>query len=172
MKKRNPEEMQQMMEEEFNVDKYKCHYIVPAIRHPKCTMIIFSYLWALKEAPNKIKQINSKGNEIMNTTFNELYSTYFSKVMKTATMPRNDLIFDDFMDLGMLNSKETHVHSITFYHTPMKIIGFEIEYFLDGGVLMSVQHNLSPMSLKKKELIKKEDVVDSFAAAGNNVSKI
>ena len=45
----------------------------------------------------------------------------------------------------------------------MKIIGFEIEYFIDGGVLKSVNHHISPMVLFKKNVVKEEnEVLDSF----------
>lgn len=64
----------------------------------------------------------------------------FAKNFKTVTYPRNDVIFDDFMDLDMASSKETQIHSITCYHTPLKVLGFEVEYYLDGGRLRSVQH--------------------------------
>lgn len=67
------------------------------------------------------------------------------------------MLFDDFMDLKLEKSKETRVHSITFYHTPMKIVGFEIEYYLDGGVLKSVNHVISPMALFKVKDKKPEE---------------
>jgi len=51
MKKRNPEFMAKLMEEEFKVEKYKSHYIIPNIKQLDCSMKIFSYLWTLKEAP-------------------------------------------------------------------------------------------------------------------------
>jgi|JI10StandDraft_1071094.scaffolds.fasta_scaffold468418_3 hypothetical protein len=41
----------------------------------------------------------------------------------------------------------------------MKIVGFEIEYFLDGGILVSVNHHISPMVLFKKTTTKEENTV-------------
>jgi len=99
----------------------------------------------------------------MKMTFGDLYSNLFSKHSKTVNLPRNDVLFDDFMDLKMDNCKETHIHSMTFYHTPMKIIGFEIEYFMDGGSLKSLNHHISPMVLFKTPAGKEEnDVVSKF----------
>lgn len=84
------------------------------------------------------------------------------------------MLFDDFLDLKLEKSKETHVHSITFYHTPMKIVGFEIEYFLDGGVLKSVNHVISPMALfKVKDKKPEEEKGTDFASKmQKNIDKI
>ena len=62
MKKRSPAAMMQEVHEEFNVAKFKSHYIVPPLKNLDVSMLIFSYLWTAREAPAMIKQINSKGH--------------------------------------------------------------------------------------------------------------
>lgn len=61
--------MSKAIEEEFKVEKYKSHYIIPALRNLDCSMKIFAYLWTHKEAPQQISQINSKGRDVMKGEF-------------------------------------------------------------------------------------------------------
>ena len=134
-------------------------------------MLIFSYLWTVKEAPKMIKQINSKANQVISENqFREVYSKVFAKNMKTATYPRNDMIFDDFMDLEMQSSKETQIHSFTCYCTSVKVMGFEIEYFLDGGRLRHVSH-IKNQEQKKVANVQEGKMVNTFKKGMQNLSQ-
>jgi hypothetical protein len=65
-------------------------------------MLIFSYLWTYEQATKRIKEMNSKSKEIVQSSFNELYSDFFMQLEFSKPAPSFDVDFDDFADLNFI----------------------------------------------------------------------
>ena len=73
-------------------------------------MVIFSYLWTNEQSKRRIKELNSKSKEIISTSFENLYATYFTLIEHCKSEPLRDQDFDDFSDLDFMKFKDVHIH--------------------------------------------------------------
>jgi hypothetical protein len=84
---------------EYRGPRIKARYIVNAFHNDTIPMLIFSYLWTSDQASKKIKELNSKSNDIIVSNFVQDFEQLYISYEKTKPMPINDIEFDDFKEL-------------------------------------------------------------------------
>jgi hypothetical protein len=76
----------------------------------------------------RIKEINSKSNNVVKKTFDNHYAVMFTQHECSKPEPNRDLDFDDFADLEFSKYKDVHIHAMDIYFTEEYLNGFEIYY--------------------------------------------
>lgn len=56
----------------------RARYVASFFKNDEIPMQIFSYLWTNEQAMKRIKELNTKAKTIVETTFYEYYSEYFT----------------------------------------------------------------------------------------------
>ena len=91
--------------------------MVNFFKNDELPMVIFSYVWTNEQATKRIRELNKKAKLIIETTFLQYFSEYFTQMECSKPEPNRDLDFDDFADFYLYQYKNVHIHGIEIYET-------------------------------------------------------
>eukprot|EP00347_Sterkiella_histriomuscorum_P015750 403355823 len=129
----------------------RARYLVNFFKNDEIPMQIFSYLWTNEQAMKRVKELNSKSKQIIDHTFYQYYSEYFTQVECSKPEPNRDIDFDDFADFYFHQYKNVRIHGIEVYDNDEYLSGLEMYYMVDGDYQKyALHHSIKRQSLKQK----------------------
>ena len=104
-------------------------------------MMIFSYLWTDKQAQKKVRELNSKANDIAREgSLIESFPGLFIEMECSRPEPNQDIFFDDFADLNFAEYKDVHIHALSLLDNGEYLNGLELSYLVDGDLIKTALH--------------------------------
>lgn len=111
----------------------RARYIVTLFKNDMVPMMIFSYLWTDKQAQKKVRELNSKANDIAREgSIMESFPGLFIDLESSRPEPNQDFFFDDFVDLNFAEYKDVHINALSLYDNGEYLNGLELSYLVDG----------------------------------------